>query len=70
MVMTSALVLVGVRRDTLDGETPVLVAAAVVPVLADLRARARVAGAPVAHVRNDGGEGVAVVPAGGIAFAG
>ncbi|GLU45809.1 isochorismatase family protein [Nocardiopsis ansamitocini] len=53
--MTTVLLLIDVQRNMLQPPEPVPAAAEVAPVLADLLERARFAGAPVVHVRNNGG---------------
>ena len=55
--MTTALFLVDVQRNMLEGEAPVPDSASVASLLADLLVRARAAGATVVHVRNDGAVG-------------
>lgn len=55
--MTTALILVDVQRNMLEGDYPVPSADAVRPVLQTLLDRARDAGVPVVHVRNDGPPG-------------
>lgn len=53
--MTSALLLVDVQRNMLDGDGAVPAAADVRAVLHDLLVRSREGGVPVVHVQNDGG---------------
>jgi nicotinamidase-related amidase len=60
--MTTALLLIDVQRNMLDGEAPVPGAAEVRPALASLLERARAAGAVVVHVQNDGSDGDPDVP--------
>jgi nicotinamidase-related amidase len=55
--MTTALLLIDVQRNMLEGATPVPSAAEVRPALESLLERARRAGAPIVHVQNDGSEG-------------
>src|SRR5258708_24968572 len=55
--MATALLLVDVQRNTLEGNTPVPAAGQVRPVLQSLLARARTAGALVVHIQNDGPRG-------------
>jgi nicotinamidase-related amidase len=54
--MTTALLLIDVQRNMFAPPEPVANAEAVSAAIADLLARARAAGAPVVHVRNNGGE--------------
>jgi Isochorismatase family len=55
--MATALLLVDVQRNMLEGNTPVPGAAQVRPVLQSLLARARTADALVVHIQNDGPAG-------------
>lgn len=55
--MTTALLLIDVQRDMLDGDDPVPAAPEVRPRLEALLAGARAAGVPVVHVQNDGPPG-------------
>lgn len=55
--VATALILVDVQRNMLEGDLPVPTAAEVRPALESLLARARDAGAVVVHVQNDGAEG-------------
>ncbi len=55
--MATALLLVGVQRNMLEGSTPVPAAGQVRPALQSLLARARTAGALVVHIQNDGPQG-------------
>jgi nicotinamidase-related amidase len=55
--MTTALLLVDVRRNMLEGEQPVPSAADVKAVFGDLLDKARAARAVVVHVQNDGPPG-------------
>jgi len=55
--MATALLLVDVQRNMLEGSTPVPAAGQVRPALQSLLARARAAGALVVHIQNDGPEG-------------
>jgi nicotinamidase-related amidase len=55
--MVTALLLVDVQRNMLEGVFPVPDADVVRPELASLLSRARLAGAVVVHVQNDGGAG-------------
>ncbi len=55
--MATALLLVDVQRNMLEGSTPVPAAGQVRPVLQSLLARARTAGALVVHIQNDGPQG-------------
>lgn len=55
--MTTVLLLVDVQRDMLMPPEPVPDADRVGPVIADVLARARTAGATVVHIRNSGGPG-------------
>ena len=55
--MTTALLLVDVQRNMLEGDAPVPAAAEVRPRLETLLDRARTAGALVVHVQNDGSQG-------------
>jgi streptothricin hydrolase len=55
--MATALLLVDVQRNMLEGNTPVPAAAQVRPVLQSLLARARTADALVVHIQNDGPAG-------------
>jgi nicotinamidase-related amidase len=52
--MTTALLLIDVQRNMFAPPEPVANAEAVSAAIADLLARARAAGAPVVHVRNNG----------------
>src|SRR5688500_1077747 len=60
--MATALLLIDVQRNMLEGEAPVPAAAEVRPALASLLERARAAGALVVHVQNDGSAGDPDVP--------
>ncbi len=55
--MATALLLVDVQRNMLEGNTPVPAAGQVRPALQSLLARARTAGALVVHIQNDGPQG-------------
>ncbi len=55
--MATALLLVDVQRNMLEGSTPVPAAGQVRPALQSLLTRARSAGALVVHIQNDGPEG-------------
>jgi nicotinamidase-related amidase len=55
--MTSVLLLVDVQRNMLEPPTPVPDAAAVSAAIEDILSRARAAGTPVVHIRNNGGAG-------------
>jgi streptothricin hydrolase len=55
--MKTALLLVDVQRNMLDGDAPVPATGRLRPVLEALLATARAAGAPVVHVQNDGPAG-------------
>jgi streptothricin hydrolase len=55
--MATALLLVDVQRNMLEGNTPVPAAAQVRPALQSLLARARTADALVVHIQNDGPAG-------------
>ncbi len=74
--MTTALLLIDVQRNMLEGGAPIPDADRVRPALASLLSRARAAGATVVHVQNDGSAGdpdephtsgweLALAPAGG-----
>jgi nicotinamidase-related amidase len=60
--MATALLLIDVQRNMLEGDSPVPAAAEVRPALASLLERARAAGAVVVHVQNDGSTGDPDVP--------
>ncbi|MFC4562553.1 isochorismatase family protein [Nocardiopsis mangrovi] len=51
--MTTALLLINVQRNMLEGETPIPRAASVAPALRSLLDHARAAGAPTVHVHDD-----------------
>jgi len=55
--MATALLMVDVQRNMLEGNTPVPAADQVRPALQSLLARARTADALVVHIQNDGPEG-------------
>jgi len=55
--MTTALRLIDVQRNMLEGNTPVPAAGQVRPALQSLLARARTADALVVHIQNDGPQG-------------
>lgn len=55
--MADVLLLVDVQRNMMGPPEPLPAAARVDAVVRDLLTRARVAGAPVVHIRNNGGEG-------------
>jgi nicotinamidase-related amidase len=60
--MATALLLIDVQRNMLEGPEPVPAAAEVRPALASLLERARAAGSTIVHVQNDGTEGDPDVP--------
>jgi nicotinamidase-related amidase len=55
--MAVVLLMIDVQKNMLEGPEPVPAAGQVGPALADILTRARAAGAPVVHIRNNGPEG-------------